>query len=180
MIPMTIRDFDWNYFCSTFYWLTWLDYTKFVCFALAWFFLLRKTSKSSETVGISGGFLFFTILGAILTIIHKLFFNLDATIIAYVLLLFVAFVEIFLCGRAQDRRQTTLRRSELLSRNESNTQSAGREHRSRRGRAHGDGSSSHHRRHSRRDSERYDAFESKGESVEPKFADSLKMDSVNE
>ncbi len=176
MIPMTIHDFEWRYFCETYRNVTWYECAAYFCFALAWFFLINKTRKSSGGDVVSGRFLILTIVGSGFAIAYKLLHDLDVRVFWYVFLAIAAFVEIAVCGLAQEREFNDMRRAELLKRAEDKGHKhSHRRHRSSEGHSHSEKHEGrlHHHRHSSREEQGENAGEMKNN--EP--ADDLKSDS---
>lgn len=180
---LTIHNFDGQAFWNTLQLLTWYDYLAYICFALAWFFWIFKTRKTSEVGGVSGRFLILTFLGACFGIAYKLFVELDVRVFAYIFLACAAAIELTVCEKARKKNYNDSRRRDLLSRSNDSFSESRSRHGSHHSHRHsGSSSGGNRRRRSGRSAEggvHKSEAESATEAPEPKtpkFADDVKLD----
>lgn len=90
------------------------EFLMLFCFGFSWPFSIAKSIRSRSTKGKSLGFMLLVELGYVFGILHKIFFNYNWVIWAYVALFLVVGVDIALYFRNR-RLEVGCPKSEVLS-----------------------------------------------------------------
>ena len=94
---MNIFDVQWTDFWATATRMSWYEVGMLICFGVSWPFSIYKMLKTRHCEGKSFIFLILVMIGYVLGVIHKLFYNLDVVVLLYGFLFFVVLTDFFMC-----------------------------------------------------------------------------------
>lgn len=187
---MNINNFEWSEFKYSIHTFSWWEAGMLICFIISGIMSYKCTKNTEVIDGKSVNALFFLMLGTALGIAFKLFTYLNVTIILYVALIVVQFLDYKTTRgirnrlfQAKDEFKIKRRRESILSGAGTGKQEGRSPHSGERSHSHdhsssSHGSHSHSHRHSRGDSHSSSSRkEADGTSTNPKdplFVDPLK------
>lgn len=176
---MTIWNFDWAYFWETANYVSWYEYLAMVCFGFGWWFSVKNSIRTKQTLGKSFSFLWLVVLGCCLGICHHLFVNLNFKIFFYVVVLYGAVSDYCVCRRVSLEQNIEERKKIIAGRGDRDWSYGNDVDRTARGREHKRRHKGGARRYSKID-ERKERLEGDGSAVKNLNIEEIQFDDVKE